>query len=344
MTRQERIIATLRGEATDRVPAHFDLTTWVARKLAAHYGVAEVQVEDRIGNHLAKLRPGPPAGFESVDMGNDLYRDEFGAIWRRGESTVETGNWGGHLGWRLTEPSLGSYRYPDAHAPGRLSDLPAFVEEHRGQFVVLYLNGIFDRAWHVRGFANFMADLAAHPKFAEQLLDLALEFNLGLLEQVSEGLGVGGILDVEDWGAQDAMLISPWHWRRFLKPRLAQLFGAARGKGLAVFVHSCGHISEIVPDLAEMGVDVLNPLQPEAMDVEWVKREFGGDLVLWGGIGAQSVIPYGSAEQVREAARHALRTLGKEGGYIYGNAGAVPTETPLANMLALIETLTADAG
>ncbi len=337
MTRKERIFATLRQQGTDRVPAHFDLTTWVARKLAEHYGAEETQVEDRIGNHLAKLRPAPPAGFEAEDLGNDLYRDEFGAVWRRGESTLETGNWGGHLGWPLGEPSLGAHRYPDPCAPGRLAHLAEFVQEHRDDFVVLYLNGIFDRAWHVRGFANFMADLAAHPKFAQRLLDLALGFNLGLVEQIPAGGGVDGILDVEDWGAQEAMLISPLHWRRLLKPRLAQLFAAARGKGLAVFVHSCGHISEIVSDLVEIGVGVLNPVQPEAMDVEWVKREFGRDLVLWGGIGAQSVIPYGSPEQVRQAASHALRTLGSAGGYIFGNAGAVPTETPLENMLALIE-------
>jgi len=319
------------------VPAHFDLTTWVARKLAAHYGVGEGAVEDRIGNHLAKFRPAPRAGFEPEELGNDLFRDEFGAVWRRGESTVETGNWGGHFGWPLEEPAMGTYRYPDPHAPGRLAGLPEFVEENGEKFVLLFLNGIFDRAWHVRGFENFMTDLVAHPRFAEELLESALGFNLGLVEQIGERAGVHGILDVEDWGAQESMLISPSCWRSLLKPRLAQVFAAAHRKGLAVFVHSCGNITDIVRDLVEIGVDVLNPLQPEAMDPQWVKREFGRDLVLWGGIGAQSVIPYGCPEEVREAAKYALETLGADGGYIYGNAGAVPTETPLGNMLALVE-------
>jgi len=341
MTRRERILATLRREPTDRVPAHFDLTIWVARKLAAHYGIGEEQVEDRIGNHLAKFRPAPPTGFQPEDLGNDLYRDEFGAVWRRGESTVETGNWGGHLGWPLADPSLSGYRFPDPCAPGRLADVPRFVSENRDKFVVVSLVGIFDRSWHLRGFANFMADLAAYARFAEELLDLALAFNLGLIERIPAGAGVDGILDVQDWGAQDAMLISPSHWRRFLKPRLAQQFAAAHGRGLAVLVHSCGHIWEIIPDLIEIGVDVLNPVQPEAMDVRRVKREFGRDLTLWGGIGAQSVIPYETPEAVRRAGQEALETLGEGGGYIYGNAGAVPTETPLANMLALIEAASA---
>ena len=162
-----------------------------------------------------------------------------------------------------------------------------------------------------------------------------LEFNLGLIDQIPRFMD--GVRFGEDWGQQNGMLMGPSIWRKYLKPRLKIMYGAALKKGLNVFIHSCGDISEIFPDLIDIGVQVVNPVQPEVMDVEALKREYGKDIVLYGGMGCQNTIPKGTVEDVLDEARKRLDILGRDGGYIFGPAGAIPTDAKLENVIALMD-------
>ena len=148
--------------------------------------------------------------------------------------------------------------------------------------------------------------------------------------------GVDGVRVGEDWGLQQGLIMGPRLWKKFLKPRLKMLYAAIRRKGLRVMIHSCGDIAEIMPYLIELGVEVVHPVQPEAMDVSFLQREYGRDLVFYGALGSQSTLVYGNPKDIVAEARGRL-TLFKDGGYILGPAGAISTDARPETVIALTD-------
>jgi uroporphyrinogen decarboxylase len=141
----------------------------------------------------------------------------------------------------------------------------------------------------------------------------------------------------EDYGTQRNLLISPAHWRRFIKPRLARMVERVHQGGKKFYLHSCGHVLPLVPELIEVGVDMLQPLQPEAMDIFELKRQFGRHLCLMGGISTQRTLPYGSADDVRREVGRCLEQMAAGGGYVMAPAKPILPGVPIANAVALIE-------
>jgi uroporphyrinogen decarboxylase len=148
---------------------------------------------------------------------------------------------------------------------------------------------------------------------------------------------VDGILLGCDWGSQQALMMGPENWRRYIGPRHARLFKRVRAAGKYAFLHSCGNILDVLPDVVDMGVQVLNPVQPECMDIGEIKTRFGRDLTFWGGISTQQTLPNGSPADVRREIRDVATLLGAGGGYILAPAQAIQDDVPLENCLALIE-------
>ena len=140
-------------------------------------------------------------------------------------------------------------------------------------------------------------------------------------------------------GTQTGLLISPETWRRFLKPRMADFIETVRGinRDIKIAYHSDGNIMPLIPELIEIGINVLNPIQPACMDPAEVKSRFGKDLCFWGSFDEQYTLPFGSPEDVREEVRLRLETLGKDGGLIIGPTHHVQLDTPLENLFALVE-------
>ena len=126
-------------------------------------------------------------------------------------------------------------------------------------------------------------------------------------------------------------------WRRLIKPVLKRMYARIKGHGKFVAIHTCGDVKEILPDLVEIGVDVLNPFQPEVMDVRKIKKEFGKDLCFWGGVSIQHTLPYGTPDQVKAEVEGLIRDIGRGGGYILAPAHAIPGDVPVENILALLE-------
>lgn len=152
----------------------------------------------------------------------------------------------------------------------------------------------------------------------------------------------GGIMIVgfgDDFATQRDLLISPEMWRTFCKKPLARLFGLGQKHGVQVFFHSCGAVRSIIPDLIEIGLDILFPIQPNAwgMDFRELKKEFGKDLVFWGGIDVQKLLPFGSPDDVRRVVRERIDVLGAGGGYILSSSHNLLKAFPLANILAMFD-------
>jgi len=170
--------------------------------------------------------------------------------------------------------------------------------------------------------------------FTCELLDRVLAFNLGVINQTPSA--VNGIRFDEDWGLQKGLIMGARIWRKLLKPRLAVMYKAAKDKGIKVFIHSCGDIQELFDDIIELGVEVVHPVQPEAMDIARLHKLYGGIITMYGGLGTQSTLVYGTPQDVVNEAKNRL-ALFKDGQYILGPAGAISTDTKTENVAALTD-------
>jgi uroporphyrinogen-III decarboxylase len=183
-------------------------------------------------------------------------------------------------------------------------------------------------------------DFVDDPALAEAILDIPFRFHLTAAKKLA-ALGVDMIWTGDDVGAQSTMVISPAMWRRFFKPRMARFFAEVRtvNPRVKLAYHSDGFIEPIIPDLIEIGLDVLNPVQPASMDPAKLKRIYGDRLAFWGSIDEQRTLPFGTPADVRHEVETRLETLGRGGGLIIGPTHHVQLDTPLQNFWAMIDAI-----
>jgi uroporphyrinogen decarboxylase len=287
----------------------------------------------------------PPAGRRSAHRGSDdrgsahrqspvRWKDEWGVGWITEGlgyfSEFHPLEEGFHL--------LSDYAFPDPHLPERFVEDDRRLAERADRYVrpqVWYT--LFERLWLLRGFNNALTDPYLEEKNFFYLQDRLLEIYLALIDQWIDR-GVDAVYFSDDWGSQQNLLIKPEDWRRFYKPAYATLFRRVRDGGAHVWLHSCGHITEIIGDLIDVGLNVLNPIQSQAMDVTSLAREFGGRLCFNGGVDTQGTMINGSAEDVKSEVHRMVSLFGAHGGgYIGGTSQSIMKETPLDNVLALYE-------
>jgi uroporphyrinogen decarboxylase len=196
----------------------------------------------------------------------------------------------------------------------------------------------FECAWLLRGLDLLLEDLALRPELAEALLDKVAEMSAFMAERYAQA-GVDFIFTGDDVGTERGMLMSPAMWRRFLKPRLAKVIAAARrvNPGIHFFYHSDGNCEPIIPELIEIGVTALNPVQPECMDPAKLKRQFGDRLAFWGTVGTQTTMPFGTPDEVRAVVRERFETVGKGGGLVIAPTQVLEPDVPWENIVAFFE-------
>ena len=199
---------------------------------------------------------------------------------------------------------------------------------------------IFETAWALRGYEQMLVDLLQEPDLAARILDIPFHYHLTAAKRLVE-LGVDMIWTGDDIGAQQRMLMSPATWRRHFKPRMATFIAELKAINPQVKVayHSDGVITPIVPDLIEIGLDVLNPIQPACMDPAEIKRQFGDRLCFWGTLDEQHTLPFGTADDVRAEVLQRLETVGRGGGLILGPTHHVQLDTPMENFWAMVNTI-----
>lgn len=337
MTRRETVLKTIAREPTEYVPYAFDLTSGMASAVHARLKERGTLAEDGfIGDYFQFVGSGPGQGHKNEDVGENRYRDEFGSIWDTSPKAREMGDCGCLFKPALANPSLKGYTFPDGSDPARWAHMDKNAKKSEDKYIVFGVMGLFDTCWRLRGFENFLLDIAdGENTFCEEILDLGAEFICELVGGAPDC--IDGVRFTEDWGLQKGLMMSPALWRRLLKPRLKKMYEAARSKNFNVIIHSCGDITEVLPDLIEIGVEVVNPIQPEAMDVHKIKREYGKYLTFYGGMGSQSTLIYGTLQDTIDEVEDRVRTLAKGGGYIIGPAGAVPRDGKLENVVKFAE-------
>lgn len=329
MTKKERVKLAIAHQETDIVPYNIGFTIPAWEKLVAYLG-REPTIEE-LGLHIVALSATPLDAWVEVKPG--FWRDEFGVIWNR---TVDKDI--GNPKPIFSEPSLGDYRFPNPDDPERYSHFPAFIEAHKDKFILCEIGfSLFERAWSMRGMENFLIDMKENPSFVHELLDAIADFNIRIIRNAVK-YPIDGFYFGDDWGQQRGLIMGPILWREFIKPRLRMMYEEVHKAGLPVFIHSCGDIQQLFPELIEIGVNVFNPFQPEVMDIFEMKRKYGDRLTFFGGISVQRLLPFGTPQEIRRETRRILREIGKGGGYIASPSHAIPKDVPVENILALIET------
>lgn len=268
------------------------------------------------------------------------WTDEWGTRWGHASGGVGATPIGHPLDdWSGLDDYL-AIRVPDAKDPDRLAGaMPLLSAVGPSVYCVGNLSGgLFERLHFLHGMENTLADLYEAPGVVERLLDSLTDYQVELIRAWGELPHVDGCLLTDDWGTQTAMMISPAMWRRVFAQRYRRLCDEAHRSGLLVIFHSCGNIFEIIGDLIDSGVDVIDPLQPEAMDLTEVARQFGGSVAFSGGISVQRLGTQ-TPTQVRDEVRWLIDTLGTPFGnaYVLAPANSIMPETPIENLVALFE-------
>jgi len=273
------------------------------------------------------------------------YTDEWGIGWKSipYETRFGSGRYTEFPGHPLADDkAIHSYRPPDPTRPELYREAEQVIRDFKDEYwiVGVTVTTIFETAWALRGYERLLMDFALNPELAERILEIPYRYHLTAAKELVR-MGVDMIWIGDDVGAQRSMLISPAHWRRYLKPRMANFISELKRLNPAVKVayHSDGNIYPIIPELIEIGLDVLNPVQPASMDPARLKREFGDRLCFWGSIDEQHTLPFGSPEDVRREVIQRLETLGAGGGLIIGPTHHVQLDTPLENFWAMVNTV-----
>jgi uroporphyrinogen decarboxylase len=330
LTHKERLQRILRHKEVDRLPTQVNYTAGMGIKMAAHFGVSPQELPVLLDNHLLRV----DLSFEEYLSEDGLARFDW---WGAGHDTGEEGYFI-RVSPLAANPDLDACSWPDPFSPGLLDGARKIIATFGDEYFVVPNLGfaLFERAWSLRGLEQFLMDMALDPGWTAELLDRITAIQLALIDRYID-LGVDGAYFGDDYGAQKNLMMSPASWRRLIKPRLARLFAPFVERGLPVIMHSDGQIHKILPDLIEIGLTALNPVQPEVLDHAWLYENFGGRLAFYGGISTQTTLPYGLPRDVQAAIEKCRQTLAPDAtGLLLAPSHRMMTDIPLANVEAML--------
>ena len=354
MKHRDRVLAALAHERPDRPPMQVSFTPEFAARLREdlhlggrlghnpHGGGNTYELERAIDCDLILTSVGWANSYYQADQ---PYTDEWGVRWGLVdyETPFGTGRYTEITGHPLADAAaLASYRPPDPDRPELYTAAEETIRLYRGEYwiVGVTVTTIFETAWALRGLTQLLIDFVSDPDLAGEILDIPFRFHLAAAKRLA-AMGVDMIWTGDDVGTQKGMLISPGLWRRLFKPRMAKLFAAVTGANPRVKIayHSDGAVDPILPDLVEIGLDVLNPVQPACMDPAELKRRYGKNLSFWGTIDEQRTLPFGTPEDVRAEVRSRIEQVGYDGGLILGPTHHVQLDTPMENFWAMVRAI-----
>lgn len=203
---------------------------------------------------------------------------------------------------------------------------------------VCYSGSVYEWSWNLRGQEQFFLDLYDNQHIVSAIVERVSGFVLNLATLLQD-IGVDILAFYDDFGTQDRLQIKPEHWRYFIKPAWRKIWMKIkeRNKNTIIFLHSCGRIEEIIPDLIEIGLDVLHPVQPETMDIYEIAEKYQGLISIWGTISSQRTIPFGTPEEVAREVKERIEKMGKKGALIISPSNIMGPEVPLENINAFVE-------
>jgi uroporphyrinogen decarboxylase len=325
MTCRDRVLMTLKHEKPDVMPYYLDLTDEVHARLVNYY--QDGDFFEKTGSYLAQER-----NESFTVLSPSKFKDMFGVLWNR----EQQGDFGVVQDYILTGVEFGDYLFPKPDEK-LIREKCERLQKHKDKFT-MYIIGfsLFERAWTLRSIPELLIDFKINEEFAHELLDRIAEYNLAVVDIVAQ-YDIDCIFFGDDWGQQKGLIMGPALWREFIKPRLKKMYDRVKEHGMYVAQHSCGDISEVFPDLVELGLDIYNTFQPEIYDVAAMKKMYGDKITFYGGISTQQLLPKASPDEVKKEMKRLMDILGKDGGYIVAPTHAMPNDIPTENIMAFLE-------
>jgi uroporphyrinogen decarboxylase len=275
--------------------------------------------------------------------------DTFHDIWSTHSYKMETavGAYEGFKTWPLSAATSVEdlkrhpWPEPDWWDFSPVPEILRALDAHTPYHIRFRIGSVFELGWQLRGLEEFMIDLASQPALPVYIMERMTDI---LVENLRRVLAVAGdrldmVYFYDDIATQQSLMISKKMWRQYVRPHHARLIEVAHQHGKPVMYHTDGSVRQMIPELIDMGVDLLNPLQPDAkdMDLGAIKAEFGGQLSFHGGVDIMRTLPKGKPEQVRAEVRERVRQLGPGGGYILCSSHHIQPDTPIANVIAMYD-------
>lgn len=313
------------------VPHNLSLSPVAQRRLEEFYQTKDIENFLDLPIRMTGTQSIKPL-YASPDEFGSHATDEFGVVWTTNEIDR-----GAPVGPCLAEPNLTGYQFPDPTAEYRFEHLDEWCTRNAEHYRIVWIGDLWERATFMCGMENLLLYVALEPEFVTDLLTGIADYILRTMEILVSRFEFDCVALSDDYGIQKSLLISPDAWRRFVKPKLADIFSKAKSASKTVFLHSCGNVRTVVPDLVELGLDILHPIQPEALDILELKSQFGKQLSFCGGLGTQNLLVNGSPDDVHNEVQRLKQEMGHNGGYILESGITIQADVPLENMLAMIE-------
>ena len=344
MTKRERFLAFANFQPVDRIPRNAGFVESLYQRMTAYLGEEPYGHFNMDGGAGAGLTP--PEGFQSPDY--SVYQPDY-TVGQDGFSIDGIGC--GHLNhgfYHFTEyisplrkattfDELVSYPIPSNAGWSDAAMRAAGAQAHAADnYASAWVGHMYENAWQIRGYEPFLEDLLLQREWAELLLDRFCDNNLRVATAAARA-GYDCLTTGDDVANQQALMFQPQLWRDVMKPRWAKVYAAARAikPDIQIWYHSDGNIMEIIGDLIEIGVTILNPVQPECMDPREIRRRYGKRLAFDGCVGTQTTFPFGTPEELRRTVRALIDDLdGKHGGLMLGPTHVLEPEVPPENVAA----------
>ena len=348
MTGYERVLRAVRHERSDRLPIDFSATPESHANLKKYLAIEDDEaLLKRLGCDI-RLVGGRFVGPDNLVGGAGVTaqgKDFLGIVWKpvKNEFAIYNEIAFHPLGNVTTVREVEEYSWPSVDWFD-YSTLPEDIDRiNRDEryCISFFVGGSFETPWYMRGLSRFLMDLVECPDIAEAISARATEFyKQRALRAIEEAKGkIDLVYSGGDIGTQRGMMLAPDLWRKHIKPYSSQLIRTFKDMGLVTMYHSCGSIVPVIEDLIEMGLDILDPIQPraEGMDPVSLKKRFGDRLVFHGGVDEQQLLPHGTTEDVRAQVARLMAELGGDGAYIVCPAHAIQPDTPPENVMALYD-------
>jgi uroporphyrinogen decarboxylase len=354
MNSRQRTIEAIHHRQPDRPPVYVSLTPQMAKKICDATGfpyeapidamesarISHSALLTHIGvDVIAVAATAPPLGL-TVELADGRIRNEWGMIYKNVGIYAEFDEY--PLAQAKSKEDILAYPFPDHHLEARYEIARAMMEKYGQSHGIIgdVETMFFETSWYLTGMEKLLVDIITDAEYVPFLLDKIMEQNIIAGKKLIE-MGVDILWCGDDFGGQQGMLIDPDMWRQIFKPRIKSMFEEFRKvrSDIKFAWHSCGSILPIIPDFIEVGLDILNPIQPLAkgMEPEFLKNTYGKDLVFFGGIDVQELLPYGTPQMIQDEVKRRIDILGKGGGFIVSPAHNIQPDTPVENVIAFFE-------
>ena len=330
-SRRERVIAALKHHQSDIIPHFCEFTEQARENIKQYFTHLDFEATE-LDNHLLYQQYwGWPTEFNPKSESGH-FKDEYGVLWNRTGVDRDIGIVDRPL---IDSPNIDLWPEPAFDEQRFRSAIERVVRQDSDQFKFFGIGfSLFERAWSYLTIEEALYNMAAEESFMHNLFEKICAYNLKLISIINE-YPLDAIYFGDDWGQQKGTMMGPMNWRKFIKPHLTKMYASARAKGKYVIQHSCGDISEIFPDLIEIGLDCYQTFQTEIYDMAIFKREYGRDLAVWGGISTQQLLPKASPDEIRRETIRIMKVMGQGGGYIAAPTHAVPHDVSFEQIMAM---------